>query len=279
MAEPQSADAQVAFKDPAKRRNVTFAVLPITKVDVISHQRKPSDAHVKRIIDSIERVGFLTPLVVVPADGEDGTDGYHIIDGQHRYLAAQELGLKRVPVMVVPLDIANRMLALNVEKEPNIRERSAVALSIYRELVERHPTMKEDDAEVVDSVQHAHYVTLGLAYAESGRLAGSQYESILKKCDGSLKQPLGECLPIREARAAKVVEAHKLVRAVSDALKESGAWHEFVGAQIVSYANPLKRARKQHSFDETFDKMIKKLQELEENPAKVLRGGGSSSDD
>jgi hypothetical protein len=25
--------------------------------------------------------------------------------------------------------------------------------------------------------------------------------------------------------------------------------------------------------------MIKKLQELEENPAKVLRGGGSSSDD
>jgi len=279
MAELPGADAQVAFKDPAKRRSVTFAMLPITKVDVISHQRKPSDTHVKRIVDSIERVGFLTPLVVVPADGEDGNDGYHIIDGQHRYLAAQELGLKRVPVMVVPLDIANRMLALNVEKEPNIRERSAVALSIYRELVERHPTMKEDDAEVVDSVQHAHYVTLGLAYAESGRLAGSQYESILKKCDGYLKQPLSECLPIREARAAKVVEAHKLVRAVSDALKESGAWHEFVGAQIVSYANPLKRARKQHSFDETFDKMIKKLQELEENPAKVLRGGGSSSDD
>jgi len=275
MAEVTGADAQVAFKDPAKRRNVTFAVVPITKVDVISHQRKPSDTHVKRVIDSIERVGFLTPLVVV----EDGDDGLHIIDGQHRYLAAKELGLKRVPVMVVPLDIANRMLALNVEKEPNIRERSAVALSIYRELVERHPTMKEDDAEVVDSVQHAHYVTLGLAYAEYGRLAGSQYESILKKCDGSLKQPLSECLPIREGRAAKLVEAHRLVRAVSDALKESGAWHEFVGAQIVSYANPLKRARKQHSFDETFDKMIKKLEDLVENPTKVLRGGGSSADE
>ncbi len=275
MAEVTGADAQVAFKDPAKRRNVTFAVVPITKVDVISHQRKPSDTHVKRVIDSIERVGFLTPLVVV----EDGDDGLHIIDGQHRYLAAKELGLKRVPVMVVPLDIANRMLALNVEKEPNIRERSAVALSIYRELVERHPTMKEDDAEVVDSVQHAHYVTLGLAYAEYGRLAGSQYESILKKCDGYLEQPLSECLPIREGRAAKLVEAHRLVRAVSDALKESGAWHEFVGAQIVSYANPLKRARKQHSFDETFDKMIKKLEDLVEHPTKVLRGGGSSSDE
>jgi ParB family chromosome partitioning protein len=181
--------------------------------------------------------------------------------------------------MIVPNDIAHRMLTLNVEKEPNIRERSSVALNIYRDLVEHNPTMQEDDAEVVDSVQHAHYVTLGLAYAEYGRLAGSQYESILKKCDGYMKQPLAECLPIREERAGKVVEAHRLVRAVSDALKESGAWHEFVGAQIVSYANPLKRARKQHSFDETFDKMIKKLQELEENPTKVLRGGGSSSDE
>lgn len=273
MPEQPGAEAELAFKEPAKRRNVTFAVLPLTKLDVISHQRKPSDTHVKRVVDSIERVGFLTPLVVVAADGGDG---YHIIDGQHRFLAALDLGLKRVPVMVVPVDVANRMLALNVEKEPNIRERSAVALSIYRSLVERHPTMSEDGAEVVDSVQQAHYVTLGLAYAESGRLAGSQYESILRKCDSFMKDPLRETLPIRELRAAKVVEAHTLVRAVSDALKESGAWHEFVGAQIVSYANPLKRARKQHSFDETFDKMIKKLQELEADPTKVLRGASTT---
>jgi len=273
VPEQPGAEAELAFKEPAKRRNVTFAVLPLTKLDVISHQRKPSDTHVKRVVDSIKRVGFLTPLVVVAADGGDG---YHIIDGQHRFLAALDLGLKRVPVMVVPVDVANRMLALNVEKEPNIRERSAVALSIYRSLVERHPTMSEDGAEVVDSVQQAHYVTLGLAYAESGRLAGSQYESILRKCDGFMKEPLRETLPVREMRAAKVVEAHTLVRAVSDALKESGAWHEFVGAQIVSYANPLKRARKQHSFDETFDKMIKKLQELEADPTKVLRGASTT---
>ena len=140
-------------------------------------------------------------------------------------------------------------------------------------MVEKHPKMIEDDPEVADAVQQAHYVTLGLAYAESGRLAGSQFEPILKKCDGYMNGPLAECLAEREARAAKVVEAHRLVRAISDALKESGAWHEFVGAQIVSYANPLKRARKQHSFDETFDKMITKLHDLEAHPEKVLRGG------
>jgi len=262
----------LAFKDPAKRRNLTFAVLPMGKLEVISHQRKPSDAHVQRVVASVERVGFLSPVVAVERD--DGDDGYLIIDGQHRFLAAKELGLRRVPAVIVPRDVARRMLTLNVEKEPNIRDRSAVALSIYREMVETEPKMTEDDSEVADAVQHAHYVTLGLAYAASGRLAGSQYEPILRKCDGFTDRPLQECLPMREARAAKVVEAHRLVRAVADQLKEMGAWHEFVGAQIVAFANPLRRARKQHSFDDTFDKMISKLHELEEHPEKALRQAG-----
>jgi hypothetical protein len=176
--------------------------------------------------------------------------------------------------VIAPRDVARRMLTLNVEKEPNIRERSAVALSIYRELVDAEPGMTEDDSEVADAVQQAHYVTLGLAYAASGRLAGSQFEPILRKCDGFMDAPLAESLPVREARAGRVVEAHRLVRAVSDKLKEIGAWHEFAGAQIISYANPLKRARKQHSFDQTFDKLIAKLDSLGEHPEKVLRGSG-----
>jgi len=260
----------LAFRDPAKRRGLHFDVLPMAKLEVISHQRKASAAHVKRVMDSVDRVGFLAPVVVVERDGS----GYLIIDGQHRFLAAKELGLRRIPAVIAPRDVARRMLTLNVEKEPNIRERSAVALSIYRELVDAEPGMTEDDPEVADAVQQAHYVTLGLAYAASGRLAGSQFEPILRKCDGFMDAPLAESLPVREARAGRVVEAHRLVRAVSDKLKEIGAWHEFAGAQIISYANPLKRARKQHSFDETFDKLIAKLDSLGEHPEKALRGGG-----
>jgi len=262
---------ELAFKDPANRRGLTFAVLPVTQLQVISHQRKASNPHVNRVIDSVERVGFLAPVVVVAND--DG-DGYLIIDGQHRFLAAKELGLKRLPAVIAPRDVARRMLTLNVEKEPNIRERSAVALSIYRELVGAGPAMADDDPEVADSVQQAHYVTLGLAYEASGRLAGSQFEPILKRCDGFMDALLSEALPVREQRAERVVEAHRLVRSISNKLKESGHWHEFAGNQVVSYANPLKRARKQHSFDESFDKLIKKLGELEQHPEKLFRAGG-----
>ena len=198
-------DTELGFKDPAKKRNLTFAVLPIGKLNVISHQRKASDAHVKRVVGSVERVGFVAPVVVVERD--EG-DGYWIIDGQHRFLAATELGLRQLPAVIVPRDMARRMLTLNVEKEPNIRERSAVALSIYQEMAEKHPKMAEDDAEVEDAVQFAHYVTLGFAYAESGRLAGSQFEPILKKCDSFMAGPLAECLPERQARAARPCGAH-----------------------------------------------------------------------
>jgi len=51
-------------------------------------------------------------------------------------------------------------------------------------------------------------------------------------------------------------------------------WHEFVGAQIISYANPLKRARKPQEFDGVFDKLLDKLRELEEKPEKVLGARG-----
>jgi len=271
MADRVQSEAQLAFKDPANRRDLTFAVIPTTSLEVISHQRKSSESHVKRLVDSVGRVGFLAPLVVV--EREDG-GGYLVIDGQHRLLAAKELGLRRLPAVIAPRSAARRMLSLNVEKEPNIRERSAVALAIYQDIAAKQPSMSEDDEEVVDSIQQAHYVTLGFAYAQFGRLAGSSYEPILRKCDGFMDQPVADCLPIREGRAEKVVEAHRLVRSVTDQLKELGAWHEYVGAQIIAYANPLRRARKQHTFDDTFDKMIAKLHELEQEPKKALGGGG-----
>ena len=261
----------LAFVEPHKKQGLTFAVLPMNEMQVISHQRKPSDTHVKKVTASIERIGFLAPVVVVPP--ADAGDPYLIVDGQHRFLAAKALGMKEIPAVVVPFEVARKMLGLNVEKEPNIRERSAVALSIYRELVEAEPDLPEDDGQVLDSIEQAHYVTLGIAYEGAGRLAGSSFEPILKKCDGFLDEPLAKTYPVREGRAAKVREADAAVKAIANKLKEIGAWHQFVGAQIISYANPLKRARKQASFDSSFDKMLAKLEELKEKPERVLGSG------
>jgi ParB family chromosome partitioning protein len=268
------ATRRFGFEEPVKDQPLAFTVLPADKLDVIKHQRKPSEPHVNRVASSIERIGFLVPLVVVEQKRGNATR-YVILDGQHRFLAAQKLGVKELPAVVVPEEIAGRMMGLNVEKEPNIRDRSAVALSIYREYLETTPDLSEDDPELRDSVEQAHYVTLGLGYEESGRLAGSSFEPILKKCDGFLDEPLSRAYEIRQERATTVVEANRLVRAVADRLKEMGAWHQFVGAQIVAYANPLKRARKAQKFEPVFEKLLSRLRDLEEDPSPLLGGGGS----
>ena len=254
------------LKDPIKRQPLTITVARTGDLEVIGHQRKPRPAHLKALSASIERMGFITPLVAVERDGK-----YVIIDGQHRFRAGVELGVKEFPVVIVPEKLARRMMSLNIEQSLNIRERSTIALSIYREMLEEAPTRAEDDGDVVDAIETAHLLTLGLAYEGSGRLAGSAFEPILKKCDGFLDRPLQEAFEAREGRAQRVLTAAKHVKAVEDALKAQGAWHSMARYQIISYANPTKRARKPSDFDKTFAKFIATLEELEESPQKALR--------
>ena len=261
---------ELSLKDPLKRQPLTIKTVKVGELEVVGHQRKPRPAHIKGLTASIEKIGFLVPLIVVEGDG-DGKTRYVIIDGQHRFEAAKSVGVKQFPVIVVPPDLATRMMSFNVEKDLNIREKSFISLSIYRGFLEDDPDMKENDGELVDSIVTAHFITLGLAYEKSGRLAGSSYESILKKCDGFLRKRLSEAIEIREERSQSVIEADKIVKRISKQLKEKGVTHSFVTQQILSYANPLKRKRGAVDFEEAFNSLIKKLNDLDEHPEKVLR--------
>jgi ParB family chromosome partitioning protein len=257
---------RLEVKDPIKKQPVAITMARTGDLTVIGHQRKPRPAHLKALGVSMERMGFITPLIAVERDGK-----YVIIDGQHRFHAGVELGVKEFPVVVVPEKLARRMMSLNVEQSLNIRERATIALSIYREMLEEAPGRAEDHGEVVDAIETPHLLTLGLAYEGSGRLAGSAFEPLLKKCDGFLDQPMRDAYEVRQGRAEQVLAAAKLVKAVEDALKAKGAWHSMARYQIISYANPTKRARKPADFDKTFAKFIASLEELEESPEKVLR--------
>jgi ParB family transcriptional regulator, chromosome partitioning protein len=256
---------QLEVKDPLKHQPITIKVVRSADLEVIGHQRKARPAHLKALTASMERIGFLTPLVAIERDGR-----YVIIDGQHRLQAGRELGIKDFPVLVVPAGLTRRMMSLNVEQPLNIRERCVIALSIYREMLEETPRRAEDNGEVVDAIEAAHLVTLGLAYERSGRLAGSAFEGILKKCDGFLDSPLADAYEVRQGRAEKVLEAAKAVKAVEEALKARGAWHSMARYQIISYANPTKRARKASDFDKTFSKFLATLSDLEQSPQRVL---------
>lgn len=259
---------EVAFKDPYKGHEMVMKMVPIEKLEVIRHQRKPSAYHVKHLVNSIERIGFLVPITVV--EHPEDKDKFLIIDGQHRFLAAQELGIKELPVIVVPQKLAQLMMNFNIEKELNIREKAYVAIAVYRGYLEEKPEMLESDPEIVDSIEQAYYVTLGVAYEKAEKLSGSAFESILKKCDFFLDLKLPEALEVREKRAEKVLVANGLVRDIAQKIKEMGKWHPYLYAQIISWANPYKRKRLPTEFDDLFDEIIQNLQKASEDPQMVL---------
>ena len=260
----------LTFKDPLKRQTIVFKTLPVDRLEVVGHQRKARPAHVANLVASMERIGFVVPLVAVEAE-----DGRHlVIDGQHRLQAAREMGVRKVPVLVVPSRVAPRMMSLNVEKDLNIREKGVVALGIYRSFLERSPGLKENDEEVEGSLEKAYYVTLGLAYEGPGRLAGSAFEPLLKKCDFFMRRTLDKAFVVREQRAARLLDTNKLVKEVLDRAKEMGAFHQYFQYQLISYIDPFKRKRGRQNFDELFDKASAKLEKLIEDPTRIRRLGG-----
>lgn len=263
-------DDSFEFRDPFKSYPLKLRVVPISEMEVVKHQRKPSEYHVKHLISSIQRIGFLIPIIVVEDRSNKGR--YIIIDGQHRFLAAKKLGIDRLPVIVVPYELAGRMMNFNIEKELNIREKSYVALAVYKEYLGTSPEVEESDPRILDSIEQAYYITLGIAYERTDRLAGSAFEPILRKCDGFLPNKLIEAYKERQSRAETIMQANSYVRAIAEKIKEIGKWHPFVYQQIISAANPYKRKRKvEEDFNSIMAKMIERLKDIEHNPEQILR--------
>ena len=264
---------EFSFRDPHKRQTVTLKMLPTDRLEVVEHQRKARPAHVDNLVSSIEHIGFIVPVVAIEQTQGNGKR-YIVIDGQHRLRAAEELGIRKVPVLVVPDRLAPRMMNLNVEKDLNIREKAAVAVGIYRAMLQSSPDLKENDAEVEESIERAYYVTLGLAYEQAGRLAGSAFEPLLKKCDFFLRKSLDRAFETREQRAGVLLEAHGLLKDVIASAKEMGVFHQYFQYQLIASIDPFRRKRGRQNFDELFDKAIAKLKKMNDEPDRVRRLGG-----
>jgi len=256
----------VEFREPLLGHTLEIEMVPVDELQVIEIQRKPSQYHVKRLVESMRKLGFLVPLIGIRRD-----DHVIIIDGQHRFLAARELGVGELPVIIVPERLAFDLMELNVEKQMSLREKAYVALNVYRWWLEVDPKKKETDLELRDAVESIHYVTLGLAYEKAPKLFGSAYESILHRVDRWLDLPLVEALPARERRAEMVLEVEQLVREAVVKLQELGVSHPFLPRAVVSFASPIGRKRIiEESYEEVMQKLAENVRQLVEDPRQFL---------
>ena len=218
LAEAITADGGLplaVYRDPLGGHGVVFAALPVDKVQPTPYQRDLSEPHLRRLASAMTRVDrFLDPLIAVRQDGQ-----YWTPNGNHRLAAMRFLGSQSVVALVLPEpELAFQILALNTEKAHNLKERSLEVIRMLRGLV---ATRKGTELEVAPLLEEPAFATLGAAYEKRPRLSGGAYQSIVKRVDGFLDEPLAEALAIREERADAVL---KLDDAVSAEPQNLQAW-------------------------------------------------------
>ena len=194
------------LREPLKGYEIRFGSVPIVKIRVPSIQRELSDSLVRRLMASIDKVGFVEPVLVVESE-----DGYEVINGQHRVEAAKLLGLKEVLGIILPPELKNYIISLNVEKAPNLKDKSHQAYEIFTEHLRRNPEMEETDLELM--VEEPYYITVGFVIEklQDRRFPGYAFEKILKKADSFLELPLREAQREREKRAELLLEVKEVL--------------------------------------------------------------------
>jgi ParB family transcriptional regulator, chromosome partitioning protein len=272
--------ALAVYREPFGGTSAVLATLPIDSIEPTPYQRDPSEPHVKRLMNVIEKLGrFLDPIITV-RHGE----GYWTPNGNHRLQAMRKLGARSVVALVVPeADVAFKILALNTEKAHNLKEKSLETIRMLRALADdkHHESRSERDFEF--EFEQPPFLTLGAAYEQRPRLSGGAYNSVLRRVDDFLDERLSKALKERTRRAGLVLEIDDHVAAIVDKLKKKGFTSPYLRPFVVARINPIRFSKStEFDFDDVLGRMQKAAAKFNVDRVKqedVVRAGGGPADD
>jgi ParB family chromosome partitioning protein len=265
-----------AYREPLGGHALLFTALPVEKVDRTPFQRDVSDPHVRRLTLAMDKTKrYLDPIIAIRENGK-----YLTPNGGHRLTALQELGAKSVLALLVPeKEVAYQILALNIEKAHNLREKALEVVRMYRDLA---VSLDPKEPEMALEFEEPALVTLGFGYEQRGRLSGSLYAPILRKVDGFIDQRLSAAAPERERRAAVVLAFDDAVAEAAAKLKERGLESPYLKNFVVARVNPLRFMKGgAPPFDELFETMTKRARGMDPGKIKkedLARSGGGPAE-
>jgi ParB family transcriptional regulator, chromosome partitioning protein len=265
-----------AYREPLGGHALLFVALPTDKVERTPFQRDVSDPHVRKLTVAMDKTRrYLDPIVVI-REGER----YLTPNGGHRLTAVQELGARSILALLVPeREVAYQILALNIEKAHNLREKALEVVRMYRDLA---GSLDPDETEMALEFEEPALVTLGFAYEERGRLSGGAYAPILRKVDAFLPEKVSRALEERERRARLLLELDDAVAEAVTRLKEKGFDSPYLKAFVVARINPLRFMKGgAPPLDELFATMTKRARGMDPGKVRkedVARSGGAPAE-
>jgi len=178
---------------------------------------------------------------------------------------------------VVPeRSVAYQILALNIEKPHNLRERAIGVRRMFRDL-EAMGAGKEEDYAL--EFEEPALVTLGFAYEQRPRLSGGAYHPIVRKLDGWIKGGLTAAAAERERRAGVLLAFDDAVAAAVEKLKAKGLTSPYLKAFVIARVNPLRFMKGDlPSFDELLATMTRRAANMKMDKIRsedVVRTGGA----
>ena len=267
------------YSDPFGGTPLLFVALPSNRVEPTPYQRDPSDTHVKRLMGVIETIGrFLDPIIAVHEGGQ-----YLTPNGNHRLQALKKLGVRTVTALLVPdAKVAFKILALNTEKAHNLKEKSLETIRMARALSKMR---KEEtlESEFAFEFEQPAFLTLGSCYEERPRFSGGAYQSILRRVDAFLDEPMSSAIKERDRRGKKILKLDDAVVVAVEKLKAKGLSSPYLKAFVVSRVNYTRFSKAtSFDFDETLDKIIASAAKFNAERVKqedVAKSGGGPADE
>jgi ParB family transcriptional regulator, chromosome partitioning protein len=262
------------YREPLGGNALCFVALPVDKIEPTPYQREVSDAHVRRLTVAMDKTKrFLDPLIVVR---DEEQPRYLTPNGNHRLTALKELGAKTAIALLVPeKTVAYQILALNIEKAYNLREKAIEVVRLYRELA-RLGGDKEDSYAL--EFEEPALITLGFAYQKRPRVSGGAYYPVLRKVDSWQSVKVATGIPERERRADLVLELDDAVGEAMEKLKAKGFKSPYLRTFVVARVNPLRFMKTVPPMDELLPSMAKRARGMNPDrikPEDVARTGGA----
>ena len=118
-----------------ERLEIVYASL----TDIAPNSYNPnrqSDADFELLLRSIREDGFTQPIVAVRTEDPElaKKHPYTIVDGEHRWRAASQLGMKEVPLALVPMTLAQARIATLRHNRARGSEDIELATEVLRDL-------------------------------------------------------------------------------------------------------------------------------------------------
>jgi ParB family transcriptional regulator, chromosome partitioning protein len=266
------------YREPLGGHVLLLVALPVEKVHPTAFQRDVSEGHLRKLTRAMDKTRrFLDPVIAVrELDGSYATP-----NGNHRLTVLKELGAKAVIALLVPeRSVAYQILALNIEKAHNLRERALEVFRMYRDLA-AFSKQKEVDLEL--ELEEPALVTLGFAYDRRPRLSGGAYNPALRKVDTWVPRALPDAMPERVRRAELVLTLDDAVTEAVAKLKEQGLSSPYLKSFVVARVNPLRFIKGDlPSFDELLATMTRRAKGMKADKIKsedLARSGGMADED